>query len=64
MQGALKVNPMTFKFEPEYRQKLETLADYYGTKNMTKAMRKMIDDTYNAQIINQTQINKDGKLND
>lgn len=58
MEGSLRVNPMTFKFEPEYRQKLETLATFYGTKNMTKAMRKMIDDAYNANIINKE---KEGK---
>lgn len=57
MQGSMKLHQMPFRCEPEYMEQLETLAGYYGTKNKTKLLKKLISDAYKAQIIN-PQLNK------
>lgn len=55
MQGDLTYTQVAFRCVPESKQKLEKLAEYYGTKNRNLVLRTLIDEAYQAQIIKQTQ---------
>lgn len=59
-KGALDTRIMNFRMEPEYKQKMQELGEYYGTGSMTKVLKKVISDAYDAQIINPQQTTKEG----
>lgn len=61
MKGILATIPMSFRMEPEYKDKLQKLGNEYGTCSMTKVLKRLIDDRYSAEFINPQQNTKEGK---
>lgn len=53
VKDSLTTAMVNFRLEQEHREKLKRITAFYGSTTMTKAIRKMIDDTYNAHILNQ-----------
>lgn len=51
---AVKANtyPINFRVEEDYREMMAKIGQTYGTRNMTKVLKTLIEKEYNAQIIN------------
>lgn len=55
-----KIPAVAFRLNDEYREMMEKLGRKYGTRNMTKVLKTVIEKEYNAQFINLHTQSQDG----